>query len=430
MKLPMETVNQFEKDGLLLRESGLEQKRGTLLCRRCGTSDASLFGRHFCAKCKKVCSYCRHCLTLGKVSECQSLYHWAGPEPPIHARKQSLVWQGKLSSGQKKASDAVIEAVETGESLLVWAVCGAGKTEVLFRGLERAFEKGMRVLLATPRTDVVKELYPRLHSVFPQIPISALYGGSKDKHPRAQLVIATTHQVMRFYRAFDVVIIDEVDAFPYSVDQSLQYAVEQAKRDDSATIYLSATPSKPLQKSDINLIKIPLRYHGFPLPEPTFEWCGNWSKALKQKKFPPRVLAWIQFQLNQRKQALLFVPSISTLTTVSTLLTNLAIPHAAVHAKDGHRHETTQTFRDKKLPLLVTTTILERGVTFPGVQVAILGSENDVFTEAALVQMAGRVGRSADEPSGDVIFYHYGVSKAMRDARSHIRMMNKEGESL
>ena len=52
----------------------------------------------------------------------------------------------------------VVEAIRHSESLLVWAVCGAGKTEVLFAGINRALLAGKRVCLATPRTDVVLEL--------------------------------------------------------------------------------------------------------------------------------------------------------------------------------------------------------------------------------------------------------------------------------
>lgn len=80
--------------------------------------------------------------------------------------------------------------------------------------------------------------------------------------------------------------------------------------------------------------------------------------------------------------------------------------------------------------MLVTTTILERGVTFANVQVAVLGAENQIFTEAALVQIAGRVGRSSLAPTGDVLFFHFGITVEMKKARSHIQLMNQEGERL
>lgn len=59
------------------------------------------------------------------------------------------------------------------------------------------------------------ELAPRLQEVFPYIKVAALYGGSVDKEKDAVLVVATTHQLLRYYRAFHVMVVDEIDAFPY-----------------------------------------------------------------------------------------------------------------------------------------------------------------------------------------------------------------------
>ncbi|WP_370567499.1 hypothetical protein [Desemzia sp. RIT 804] len=71
------------------------------------------------------------------------------------------------------------------------------------------------------------------------------------------------------------------------------------------------------------------------------------------------------------------------------------------------------------------TTILERGVTFKDIDVLVLGAEDRTFTEAALVQIAGRAGRHKDYPKGEVLFFHYGQSKEMKQAQKQIRQMNK-----
>lgn len=424
--LPSHMITELEQKLLIRGEAGLVAEKGKLTCRRCNTSDPFLIGRHHCAKCGELCYYCRHCLTLGKLSQCEPLFSWQGPLPPLPCFAHSLSWNGTLSAGQQRAAAAVKEAIGQQKQLLVWAVTGAGKTELLFPGLEQAFSEGKRVLLATPRADVVKELAPRLFSSFPRISISALYGGSRDRHRYSQLVIATTHQVLRFYRTFDVVIVDEVDAFPYSYDQSLAYAVSQAEKKQSARIYLSATPSQALRSESLEIVKIPRRFHGFPLPEPRFSWCGNWQKQLKKDKLPAVLLRWLTRHLKHRKPILLFVPTVSFLQQVTRLLMNESCPAVSVHANEAHRHQRIEAFRRQQIHILVTTTILERGVTIPGVQVAVLGAEHRIFTEAALVQIAGRVGRSAAQPDGDVIFFHFGISQAMRAAKRHIQLMNKE----
>ncbi|WP_396126315.1 helicase-related protein [Anaerobacillus sp. CMMVII] len=98
-----------------------------------------------------------------------------------------------------------------------------------------------------------------------------------------------------------------------------------------------------------------------------------------------------------------------------------------VHAEDPNRREKVQNFRQKELQILVTTTILERGVTVENVAVAVYGADDDIFTESALVQISGRVGRSARFPTGDIHFFHYGQTEAMLDAIDHINLMNKLG---
>lgn len=309
--------------------------------------------------------------------------------------------------------------------------CGAGKTEVLFQGIEIALTQGKRVCIATPRTDVVLELTPRLQAAFPGIRVASLYGGSDDRHTYAPLTIATTHQLLRFYQAFDTIIIDEVDAFPYTLDESLKYAVANAGKSTSAIIYLTATPNEKWQRECREgkrlYTTIPARFHRHPLPVPEFAWCGNWKKLLKKDKLPPKFLQWVKIRLQNNKQALLFFPHISLMEKALPILHRLDTNMEAVHAEDPRRKEKMQQMRRKELSLLLTTTILERGVTFPNIDVAILGAEDDIFGESALVQIAGRAGRSAQHPTGNVTFFHYGKTEAMLKARQQIILMNREG---
>lgn len=59
-----------------------------------------------------------------------------------------------------------------------------------------------------------------------------------------------------------------------------------------------------------------------------------------------------------------------------------------VSADDQERKQKVQYFRDHRYDVLVTTTILERGVTIQDVQVGVLGAESPVFSESALVQIS------------------------------------------
>lgn len=423
-------IHEHYTHGYIHYRKGITFNKNRPFCERCGNHDPSQFATFPCSRCQETCTYCRKCIMMGRVSACTPLCSWACPPVQSEKNHSSLAWTSSLSEGQQTASNRVVQAISTNAELLVWAVCGAGKTEVLFQGIQHALSQQKRVCIATPRTDVVLELTPRLQAVFPDMDVASLYGGSEDRHKSSLLTIATTHQLLRFYKAFDTIILDEVDAFPYSVDQTLQYAVKQARKDTSSMVYLTATPNATWQKEcrlgKREYVTIPARYHRHPLPVPKLVWCGNWQNHLKKNRLPPNVIKWLQYRIQEEKQALFFIPKIQLIPKILPILQKLHPKIQAVHAEDPQRKEKVQAMRRKEVPILITTTILERGVTFPNLDVAVLGAEDRIFTESALVQISGRVGRSAQYPTGNITFFHFGRTEEMIKARNQIQNMNKE----
>ncbi|WP_374939748.1 DEAD/DEAH box helicase [Bacillus sp. MCCB 382] len=420
----IDILQEHYQNGYVSYDKGVSNAQ----CRRCGNNRPHLFSAFQCARCHTDCTYCRNCIMMGRVSECTPLIKWNGA--PLDSSRAAFDWSGELSAAQREASDKLLSAVENGGDLLIWAACGAGKTEVLFKGIYESLQKGKRVCIAAPRTDVILELSPRLKKVFPDTSITTLYGGSEERHTYGQLVLSTTHQLYRYKEAFDVMIIDEVDAFPYSYDKSLQLAVEHARKPRSSIIYLTATPDSITQKECLkgkrNFIQIPARFHRHPIPPPRFVWCGLWKKALTKNRIPPALKKWTLLKLQQSKQALIFFPTVELMEKALLLFKEMDPLIESVHAEDPDRKEKVLKMRSNEIPIMLTTTILERGVTIPNIDVAVLGAEEKIFTESALVQIAGRVGRSSDYPSGDVVYFHYGRTREMIKSLLHIDGMNKE----
>ncbi|WP_018665154.1 DEAD/DEAH box helicase [Heyndrickxia acidiproducens] len=427
---PAEWLKTCRQNGWIHEEKGISGEYPDCTCKRCGNQNPHLFAAYPCAHCGEMSIYCRNCIMMGRVSSCLPLISWTGPEPEFTPPHAPLQWAGQLSKGQQAASDAVLDALQHKKELLLWAVCGAGKTEVLFAGIEAAIKAGRRVCVATPRTDVVLELTPRFRQVFPEIKVAALYGGSPDRHLWAPLVVATTHQLYRYEAAFDAIIVDEVDAFPYTYDTTLQKAVQKAAKKDCARIFLTATPNEKWQQEcqagKRSHVMIPARFHRHPLPVPVMKWIGNWRRAFEKGRLPGNIEAWMKRRLSESKQALVFLPNIRLMLKAAPLFQALDEKIEWVHAEDPDRKQKVENMRAQKTPILLTTTILERGVTFPNIDVAVVGAEDEIFTEAALVQIAGRAGRSPAFPSGEVTFFHYGRTKAMLKAVRHIASMNEE----
>lgn len=236
--------------------SGMIEKKGKLWCNRCGQvvhkeKQQLPIGAY----------YCRPCVRLGRVRSDEKLYYFPQAEFP---KTNVLKWEGRLTDYQAKVSQGLVEAVAKQKNSLVHAVTGAGKTEMIYQVVAQVINEGGAVCLASPRIDVCLELHRRLQEDF-SCDISLLHGES-EVYFRSPLVIATTHQLLKFYRAFDLLIVDEVDAFPYVDNPMLYHAVAQSVKEKSTIIFLTATSTdeldKKVSKGELNRLSLPRRFHG------------------------------------------------------------------------------------------------------------------------------------------------------------------------
>nr|WP_232524052.1 DEAD/DEAH box helicase [Bhargavaea sp. CC-171006] len=429
-----EAVEDLIRDGLIGTIPGVTTFRrwhgGTVfLCNRCLSEDQRHFHAFNCRKCGKVCRYCRHCLNMGRVAECDELIYWRGPDR-LPAGSPTLTWEGRLTLLQERASVELEESLLSGRPHLLHAVCGAGKTEILFRPVHRLLSEGKRVCIATPRTDVVLELLPRFDKAIGGTVIHGLYGGSGHGEGLAGLVIATAHQLYRFREAFDAVIVDEADAFPYSFDKTLRLAVKKALKPRGVLAVVTATPS-PAILSEIGReggrSVIPVRFHGHPLPVPRTVPLFGYRKKISAGKMPDRLKAWTKERLRNKEPFLIFFPSVPLMEQCHPLFSQLSAEIGAVHASHPDRRSLVLALRGGRIPGLLTTTILERGITIPRLQIAVVGSENAVFDRSAIIQISGRAGRSPEYPDGDVVLFHHGITPEMDAAVREIRRLNREG---
>ncbi|QER67989.1 DEAD/DEAH box helicase [Paucilactobacillus nenjiangensis] len=379
--------------------------------------------------------YCANCIMLGRNSTLTQFYHLP-EENRFELQTQPLTWTGQLSKLQEECSQQVTECLQQHQRHLLWAVTGAGKTEMLFNAISEALKRNERVAIASPRVDVCIELFPRIQSAFANTEMCLLHGKQTDPYRYTQLTICTTHQLLKFYHAFDNLIVDEVDSFPYADNPQLYFATEQAVKKEGGILYLTATPGKKLlaraKRGELGISYLPLRYHGHLLPEIKIKLVPNWQLKIKKKQLPPSLIRAMKERIAKQQRFLLFVPRIADLPLIKIAIERKisVVRCVTVHAADPQRLEKVQAMREEKIMFLVTTSILERGVTFPGIDVFVLGAEDDVFSDSALVQIAGRAGRSTDRPTGDVIFWIGQYAQNVRSAIHQIKFVNQKGRVI
>ncbi|CAM3250845.1 DEAD/DEAH box helicase [Vagococcus fessus] len=430
------TKEQLEGERGITISKTMSLERGIWTCLRCGNTE--LVDLPFT---DDPIKYCPACIMLGRVTN-KEFFYGANSESIFHPIiKEAMTWDGTLSKDQTIVSERIVKVIEDKSSILIHAVTGAGKTEMLFKGIELALSKGYRVGIASPRVDVCIELYPRMKAAFSAIEVSLLYGKQDEPYFYSQLVVLTCHQLFRFYRAFDVLIIDEVDAFPYLNNRELEYASNNALKKKGSFIYLSATPPKPLlskvRKGELEAITLAKRYHGYILPVPQFKVVRRWQYKLEHGKLDRGLKELLLQKEKKKRQVLIFCPSVVMLKKLVNLTQKIfpGVRQGFSYASDEERILNVQKMREEKYRWFFTTTILERGVTFPCVDVIVVGADHAVFNAHSLIQIAGRAGRSGLDPFGDVYFLYEGKSRAMSQAKKEIKKMNKlakrdEGENV
>ena len=356
--------------------------------------------------------YCRRCISF-KGEE-------VGDEPS-YPKKAPIHLSYELSPEQKELSDKLVENYKKGVDSLVFAVCGSGKTEIVMKVISLLIESGKKVGFAVPRKDVVLELKERFRSVFKNNVITAVYGGHTSQI-EGDLICLTTHQLFRYENYFDLLILDETDAFPFNGNQVLESICKRSVKGN--LILMSATSKeqsvKKLFKHDYVKLDLYTRFHGHPLPVPQIR---------KQNRIVLLIelMREIRRFIRNEKQTLIFVPTIKMCEKAYGFLNFFIKGGGCVHSQKLNRNEIVQKFRDRKTIYLVTTAVLERGVTIKDVQVIVFHAEHSIYDASALVQISGRVGRKIDAPVGEVIFMATKITKSMIES---IKIINSANQKL
>jgi len=411
------------------RERGVVQSWGIYQCRRCGNKKQQYFASFYHKYKNENITYCRRCIGEGQANTTETLQISRIRE--VITGDFCFVLPFALTPEQQKALFSLRGQMRSGTTMMLQAVCGAGKTEIIASLIATAVRERKYVGWAIARRDVVIEITERLQQYFPQTSIIGLYQNSPDLMKAGQLVVLTTARLYEFYRFFDILIVDENDAFPFSIDNGQKFAARQAIIRGGITIHISATIKKHERHTYQYIRSLARRFHDYPLPLIKFQkyhllrW---WQRGQIGKKMQEGIDKW----LSKNFPVFVFVSNKKLGRSFTLLLQKMYGKERVVFVSSEITNRTPilQALRAGNIDILVTTTILERGVTYKNLQVIVLDADASLFDAQTLVQIAGRVGRSIDAPDGEIIFcYQHYITKSMRKAR-HYHVRANEGEVI
>lgn len=356
--------------------------------------------------------YCRRCISFrGEEVEHKVSYP---KKAPIHLEYE-------ISPEQKELSNKLVENYKKGIDSLVFAVCGSGKTEIVLSLISYVIEKGGTVAFAIPRRDVVIELAQRLSEIFKDNEVVSVYGGYTNEL-KGHIVCLTTHQLFRYPDYFDLLIIDEIDAFPYKGNDVLKAFSKRSRKCNS--VFLSATVSKEEREDFIKnggrVLELFVRHHRYPLPVPVIKTYNSFLIYLG-------LVCVVGQLLKSKKPLFVFAPTIRECERIFRILHLFFKRGDYVHSKRTDRNKVIEQFKHNKNGYLVTTAVLERGVTLEGLQVVVFKADHFIYDAGSLVQIAGRVGRKTNNPFGEVIFL---VNEKTKETNNAIKDIERANEYL
>lgn len=352
--------------------------------------------------------YCRKCISfIGEKINNQ--------EEVINNPFLSINYQ--LSEEQKKISSKVVDLINNKKNVLINAVCGAGKTELVYEVILNCLKKGYQIGFAIPRKDVVIDLYPRIKEAFSNQQVVAVYGGHHSNF-KGNIIILTTHQLYRYENYFDLLILDEIDAFPFQNNDTLNCFFKKSLKGNY--IMMSATARDKIinevKKDNGEVLFLDKRYHNHPLPVPKMK------SIIIGKIF---YLWYLLYYFKKKKlPVLVFVPTIDECEELYNKCKFIKNGYF-VHSKKEDREQIIMDFKNNKYDYLITTSVLERGVTIKNLQVIVFNAEHELYDEKSLIQISGRVGRKIDAYEGEVIFIASYITEEMQKCCKEIIRANE-----
>lgn len=353
-------------------------------CKRCGNKDPSLFYKGS----KGI--YCRKCVNFARALIDEDINI---PKYSIDRNVSDYCFKYELTGKQKEASKKCLDSLKNGDVLL-YCVCGAGKTEITVESISDYLSRGLRVAYAISRREVVIELCERFKKIFYMAKVIGVYGGHHEEL-YGDLIVCTTHQLYRYYKCFDLLVLDEVDAFPLKGNETLMNISINSCRGN--VIFSTATIDNELKKILNNRKYSSVELYTRPSNKPLII-----PKVMYVNKYIA-VICLLIILVRMAEQCIIFLPSKQMCKRMYSIFSKI-ISCTYVYSDLDDRNKNITDFKNKKYRYIFATTVLERGITIKDVNVVIF-NYNNIFDQSNLIQMLGRVGRNISNPNGKAYIF-------------------------
>lgn len=313
----------------------------------------------------------------------------------------------ELTSDQLKVFMEIIRDFKSGHPMMrmVQGDVGCGKTIVAFLAARVANKAGHQVALMCPTEALANQHFESFKQLNPALNLDLLLGSTKAKERKVILknlaegeteIIIGTHALFQDsvqFKKLGLAIIDEQHKF--GVEQRLRLV---AKGHGTHSLIMTATPIPRTlslaQYGDLDISSIKMMPAGRKGIKTRITEKVNYDKYVE----------FIKGRLSLGEQAYFVFPAIEESETLDIQNVKEALKRYqevfrgfkvdALHGqmKAEEKDEVVRQFRDKKINILVSTSVIEVGINIPNATImSIYNPER--FGLSSLHQLRGRVGR-------------------------------------
>ena len=295
---------------------------------------------------------------------------------------------------------------------LICGDVGFGKTEIALRTVVKAVNSGYQAAMICPTTILANQHFQNFKERLKNLPIkigmlSRLISKREQKRIIENLkngkidIIIGTHRILSNdveFRNLGLLVIDDEQRFGVRQKEKLKKirasldVLSLSATPIPRTLYLSLSSLK-----EISLIQTPpvgrLPVKTFILPWSDY----NPPTTLPLERAPKVIKEAIKKEIKRGGQVYYLHNRIETIGVVKSLLEKL-LPEAKIgiaHAKLNEKEliRAMSDFQNKKIDILIATTIIENGLDLPNVNTLIVADATRLGLSEAY-QIRGRVGRS------------------------------------
>ncbi len=332
------------------------------------------------------------------------------------------------TSGQEKSINDVIQDLTSDKPMdrLVCGDVGYGKTEVAVRAAFKVVEDGYQVAILVPTTVLAEQHAKTFTERLQGFPVSIgclnrFRTGAEQRSILKNLknggidIIIGTHRLLSkdvIFKNLGLLIIDEEHRFGVTHKEKLK-----KMRAEVDILTLTATPiPRTLQMSllsirDLSVISTPPEHR-----QPVKTFVARYDDLVIKEA--------IAKELRRGGQVFFVHNRVKSIHQMASLIQKL-VPEAKIAVAHGQMagkelEEIMVSFVNKKINVLVSTTIIESGLDIPSANTIVI-NRADMLGLAEIYQLRGRVGRSSTQSFAYLLVPS--LDSLSKDSRDRLRAL-------